>query len=187
MLLVYFALVYYYILSSVINNGSTFVAENLIVPQKQSQTNIGLPIRLKIPIININSMVEQVGITSDGSMDVPTNLNEVAWFKLGQRPGEIGSAIISGHYGILKNGQTSAFDNLHKLRSGDKIYIENDRGLTITFVVRESKRYDGNADATNVFTSNDQKSHLNLITCEGVWDDVSKSYSKRLVVFADKE
>jgi len=35
--------------------------------------------------------------------------------------------------------------------------------------------------------SSDAKAHLNLITCEGVWDKVSKSYSKRLVVFTDRE
>jgi hypothetical protein len=31
------------------------------------------------------------------------------------------------------------------------------------------------------------KVHLNLITCGGVWDKVGKSYSNRIVVFADME
>jgi len=35
--------------------------------------------------------------------------------------------------------------------------------------------------------SNDGKAHLNLITCAGVWDEVEKSHSSRLVVFADME
>ena len=79
------------------------------------------------------------------------------------------------------------FDNLYKLTPGDKIYVEDEKGATTTFVVRESQKYNPNADALKVFISNDGKSHLNLITCEGVWDKVFKSYSKRLVVFADKE
>ncbi|MFA5714473.1 MAG: PAS domain S-box protein [Candidatus Paceibacterota bacterium] len=41
--------------------------------------------------------------------------------------------------------------------------------------------------ATDIFVSNDGKAHLNLITCGGFLDEVSKSYPKRLVVFADAE
>jgi hypothetical protein len=47
-------------------------------------------------------------------------------------------------------------------------------------------RFDPSADATAVFISNDGSSHLNLITCDGVWDKQAKQYSKRLVVFADR-
>ena len=120
-------------------------------------------------------------------MDVPKERANVAWFNLGPRPGENGSAVIAGHYGRWKNGKGSVFDNLHKLRKGDKIYVEDENGVIITFVVRESRRYDPNASVGDVFGSNDGKAHLNLITCEGVWDKVSKTYSKRLVVFTDKE
>lgn len=147
---------------------------------------IGRPIRLKIPEINADAVIEYVGLTSSGAMDVPKNQDDIAWFNTGPRPGEIGSAVVAGHYGI-KNGKGSVFDNLYKLREGDKIYIEDEKGATIVFVVRESRRYDPNADASDVFGSNDGKSHLNLVTCEGEWDKVAKTYSTRLVVFADKE
>lgn len=118
--------------------------------------------------------------------DVPKDFTNVAWFNLGPRPGEEGSAAIAGHFG-RKNGKASAFDNLYKLRKGDKIYVEDDKGEVITFVVRGIRRYDPKADASGVFFSSDGKAHLNLITCEGAWNKVTKSYSKRLVVFADKE
>jgi hypothetical protein len=36
-----------------------------------------------------------------------------------------------------------------------------------------------------LFLGSNDKAHLNLITCDGVWDVTKKSYSKRLVVFAD--
>lgn len=153
---------------------------------KQGQASYGLPMRLKIPIINVDASVEHVGLTKDGAMDVPKGRANVAWFDLGQRPGENGTAVIDGHYG-WKNGEASIFDNLHKLRKGDKLYVEDDKGEIISFVVRESRRYDPKADASNVFGSNDGKAHLNLVTCEGVWDKVLKTYSKRLVVFTDKE
>ncbi len=151
------------------------------------QTSSGLPIRLKIPKINVDAAVEYVGLAPDGAMDIPKSPDGVAWFELGPRPGDNGSAVIAGHYGRWKNGEGSVFDDLNKLRKGDSIYVEDGKGVIITFVVRASRRYDQNADASDVFVSNDGKPHLNLITCEGVWNKVSKSYSKRLVVFTDKE
>lgn len=52
---------------------------------------------------------------------------------------------------------------------------------------RESRTYDALADATRVFRSDDGKAHLNLITCQGAWDKQAKQYSKRLVVFTDRQ
>src|SRR3989344_2367854 len=168
--------------------GSAPLVENIsAIPwQEPKQASVGLPVRLKIPSINVDAPFEYVGLTSGGAMDVPEERHNVAWFNLGSRPGENGSAVIAGHYG-WKNGKASAFDNLYKLRKGDKIYVEDDKGVIFSFVVRESRRYDPNADASDVFGSPDGKAHLNLITCEGVWDKVSKTYSKRLVVFTDLE
>ena len=161
-------------------------AENVVIPPIQEQPSFGLPVRLKIPEINVDAIIEYVGLKANGEMDVPKSPDNVAWFNLGARPGNIGSAVIAGHYGILKNGEGSIFDNLKKLNKGDQLYIEDDKGATITFAVRENRSYDADADASDVFSSNDGKSHLNLVTCQG-WDKVSESYTKRLVVFTDKE
>jgi LPXTG-site transpeptidase (sortase) family protein len=120
-------------------------------------------------------------------MGTPKGPFDVAWFNLGPRPGEVGSAVIAGHYGRWKNGSGSVFDNLNRLKKGDKIYIEDKKGSIVTFVVRESKIYNPNANAADVFYSMDGKAHLNLITCEGIWDNVRKTYSNRLIVFTDKE
>lgn len=169
------------------NTPSTVpIPQNQKVIVKQTTVSAGLPTRLKIPKIKVNVVFEYVGLTPEGAMGVPKNQKNIAWFEIGPRPGEIGNAVVSGHYG-WKGGKPSAFDNLYKLRPGDKIYVEDEKGVTTTFVVRESKRYKPNDDASDVFISSDDKAHLNLITCEGIWDKIAKQYSKRLVVFADKE
>ena len=154
---------------------------------KKAEVRSGFPVRLKIPAINVDAPIEYVGLTPQGAMDVPKTPDSVAWLQIGQRPGENGSAVIAGHYGWWKSGSESVFDNLYKLRKGDKLFIEDDKGVIVSFVVRESRRYDPSADASAVFGSNDGKAHLNLITCEGVWVGILKTYSKRLVVFTDKE
>ncbi len=146
-----------------------------------SEPTFGLPVRLKIPAINVDAVVEAVGLTSAGAMDTPKNPDGVGWFDLDSRPGNTGSAVIAGHYGIWKNGQETVFNNLNKLRPGDKITVLDNAGTAISFVMRQSRNFDPNADASSVFVSGDAKSHLNLITCEGIWNDKTKSCSERLV------
>lgn len=143
--------------------------------------------RLKIPNISIDASIDSVGVTFDGAVDAPKGPTNVAWFNLGPRPGDIGSAVITGHYGTWKNGGGSVFDDLNKLIPGDKIYVEDEKGIIITFVVRELRTYGQDEYAPGVFNSDDGKAHLNLITCKGDWIESQKTYSNRLVVFTDKE
>lgn len=177
-----------YLISEISNhlNSEPIIVEHAVALQVQEEATIGLPLRLKIPSINIDAPFEYVGLTTDGAMGVPKSRDNVAWFELGPRPGENGNAVIAGHYG-RENRNGSVFDDLHKLRKGDKLYVEDSEGAIITFVVRESRRYDPKADASSVFGSSDGQAHLNLVTCEGVWDERTQQYSKRLVVFTDRE
>ncbi|GEM_PF-1696132 len=152
------------------------------VQKQNNQVGIGLPIRLKIPSIGISAAIRYMGLTPEGAMDVPSNQFDTGWYKYGPIPGKTGSAVIDGHIGF-KGG--AVFDNLHKLKRGDLVTVEDDLGKTITFVVRESRVYDFNAQAPEVFISDGTGSHLNLVTCTGVWDKIKKRYNKRLVIFTD--
>lgn len=162
--------------------GST--AEDVVVPD--ATEGIGEPARLKIPSIAVDATVEKVALAADGSMDVPKHYRNTAWYSLGPRPGETGSATITGHVDTAY-GTAAVFANLHKVKSGDTISVQNDDDTVVRFVVRKTRRYDATADATDVFVSNDGKAHLNVITCVGAWDNRAKQYAERLVVFADKE
>jgi LPXTG-site transpeptidase (sortase) family protein len=144
------------------------------------------PFRLTIPSINVDAPVESVGLTPRGAVDSPKEPANAAWFNLGPRPGDQGSAVIDGHFG-WKDNVPAVFDNLAALQAGDKVYVEDADGVTTTFVVRELRTYDPNDATDAVFRSGDGKAHLNLITCGGLWDEASKSYAKRLVVFTDKD
>ncbi len=170
-----------------IQSSSASLIEHVVVPPIQKQVIFGLPVRLKIPSIKVDAIVEHVGLTPEGAMDVPKKPEDVVWYEPGPRPGNKGSAVIAGHYGTWENGEGSVFDDLNKLKIGDEIYVQDDKGTIISFVVRATQKYDPDADAEEVFFSNDGISHLNLISCEGAWDDISKSYSERLIVFTDKK
>src|SRR3989339_1636326 len=169
----------------VAQDSPVLLTEDVTAFSNQEQTSIGLPVRLKITGINVDAAIIPVGLTSDGAMDTPKDPDEVVWYSLGSRPGESGTAVIAGHYDWINN-IPAVFSHLHELRKGDKIFVEDENRMITTFVVREIRTYDKDEYASDVFTSDDDKDHLNLITCIGVWDKISKSYSKRLVVFTDK-
>ncbi len=159
------------------------IVENILPTE---QPTAYFPVRIKIEKINVDAPVEYVSLTSNGEMAVPKNQNNAGWFDLGTRPGDIGSAVIAGHYG-WKNNIPSVFDDLSKLKVGDEISTIDTEGATTTFIVREIGLYKSTGDAANVFGSDDGLAHLNLITCEGVWSAAKKSYSNRLIVFTDKK
>lgn len=143
---------------------------------------IGLPTRLIIPKIKVDTNVQQVGITLQNSMDVPSNSTSVGWFKLGAKPGEKGSTVIDGHVDSEIGGK-GIFSDLHLLSKGDKLYVKNDKGESFTYVVQDTKVYDEGTRVPDIFSKNDNK-YLNLITCDGIWNGENQSYTQRLVVFA---
>ena len=148
-----------------------------------------LPARLRIPSLSIDSPLEYLGITEEGKMDVPKELMSAGWFAQSVRPGELGNALLTGHVSQIRQGKKvkdGIFDNLRRIKIGDEIIVEDEKGETHTFAVREVRKYDPDDRAEEVFIAQDGKAHLNLITCEGEWDPVAQSYTERLVVFADK-
>ena len=163
--------------------------EKSIIPNKTVTTittvttvSNSLPLRLIIPTINVDANIQSLGINQAGEMEIPTNITDVGWFKFGSKPGEKGSAVIAGHLNG-QNNQLGVFANLDKLEVGDKIIVTDTQNISTTFIVYEKRLYDsGYAD--DVFNQSDSP-HLNLITCDGLWDQNKNNYTQRLVIFAD--
>lgn len=151
----------------------------------QEQESLGLPVRLKIPAINVDSAIEYVGLTPEGAVGIPIDPDNAAWYDLSPRPGDVGSSVITGHVNWFY-GAKGVFENLGKVKPGDRIIVKGIQGTATTFVVREIRNFDAAAVATDVFSSNDGKAHLNLITCVGAWNRSAQQYTQRLVVFSDK-
>lgn len=161
----------------------TIQSKNVLSADTSGTYHIQFPVHLIIPSIKVDSKVDGVGITAAGVMEVPDSVTNTGWFNLGPSPGATGSAVIAGHFDG-KNGESAVFNNLNKLNPGDRIFVIDNLQNITTFVVRESREF-APGYAEEVFKSQDTKAHLNLVTCDGVWEAGKKSYSKRLVVFAD--
>lgn len=140
------------------------------------------PRRLRIPNLGINAAVEQVGLDSKNRMDIPRNIWNVAWYKLGPQPGQRGNAVIDGH--LDGPSSPAVFWNLNKLVPGNRIYIQDDKGQEKVFEVFDTAIYEyDKAPLDRIFgPSNDAQ--LNLITCNGTFDRRTANYDKRFVVYS---
>lgn len=144
----------------------------------------GLPARLKIPKIKVDTKVAYMGLTKTGDMAVPSNVKDAGWYKYGAHPGNNGSAVIAGHLDGLK-GEAGVFVDLNKLRKGDSLMVVDNKGQATFFTVKETRIYGQTEQPGEVFNRRDG-THLNLITCTGAWNKTQHRFAKRLVVFTDK-
>jgi sortase (surface protein transpeptidase) len=150
-----------------------------------STTAVGpiTPASLVIPSIGIKATVEPVGKKADGSMGTPQKFDDVGWFSLGAKPGEAGKAVFDGHVNnaLMKPG---VFEHLSLLKVGDPVIVYDSAGRSIAYRVTRREDYPANLEETSSFFATTGPSGLVLITCEGEWVESQRSFSQRLVVFA---
>ncbi len=162
--------------STVQESPKTSTSKNdTIVPAK--------PARLIIPKIDIDTVVEHVGNTESGAMDVPEDPWQVAWYALGYVPGTQGNAVIAGHYDTKTT--KAIFFNLKKLIKGDEIIISDEKNQKLRFIVKNIQTYPDKDFPISMVFGSSQNRILNLITCSGSFDTNIKRYSDRIVVSAE--
>lgn len=147
-----------------------------------------VPLELRIPRIDVEANVQIVGLTELGQMDVPkgeSRYEDVGWYSLGAKPGEVGVAVMDGHLDTYSLISPGVFRDIDKLVVGDIVEVVDDRGSVFRFRVTGSKEFAAGDETTDVFTSTSGKAHLNLITCSGDWKQSERQYDRRLVVFTE--
>ena len=142
-----------------------------------------VPESLSIPSIGVTAQVEKVGKKIDGSMATPQKFEDVAWYSLGSKPGEAGNAVIAGHVNNALT-KTGVFEHLGSVKLGDMVSVSDAQGHTLRYKVTDIEEYPADAaPAASIFAVSGP-SQLVLITCDGEWVSKDKTFSKRLVVFA---
>ena len=146
---------------------------------------VGLPVRLKIPAINVDAAVEQVGLTPDGAMDAPKDYANTAWYMLGPRPGEVGNAAIDGH--VDSTTGTAVFWDLPKLTPGDVIIVVGSDGVERRFRVTAVETYLRDAVPLARVFGPTTAVRLNLITCDArsAFDRARGTYAGNVVVYTE--
>ncbi len=149
--------------------------------EEQEFTVTGQPVSLEIERTGVDAYIEYVGLTDDGAMDVPQEWENVGWFEPGTLPGEVGNSVIAGHYDSPTG--PAVFFELRELEPGDLITVITDEDEQLTFEVTKTEMVlADDAPLEEIFGSSEDR-NLNLITCDGIWDQSANMYDHRLVVY----
>jgi sortase (surface protein transpeptidase) len=139
------------------------------------------PVRLRIPAIDVDTRLVQLGLNDDKSIEVPKvpeELSVAGWWKGGPRPGQVGPAVIMGH---VSRNTPAVFSRLHTLQRGDEILVDRADGTTARFVVTRQGKYKKVAFPSDRVYYPTFEPELRLVTCGGLID---REYTENVVVFA---
>lgn len=143
-----------------------------------------VPTRIEIASLAVDAPVVPVGLEPDGSMEIPHDVQVVGWYEPGVRPGQEGSAVLSGHVDSRDQGPGALYD-LRSMELGERIVTHGDRGEPRVWEVVARTRY-GKAELPidDLFVW-EGSPRLVVITCGGDFDAATRSYSDNVVVIAE--
>jgi sortase (surface protein transpeptidase) len=142
-----------------------------------------LPTHIRIPSILVDTtFAPPLGLNTDQTISIPESFDQVAWYKLGASPGEVGTAAILGH--VDSHDGPAVFYALGQVIPGDSIFITRADGTDIEFVVEYFERYMQDSFPTEKVYAPTVYPSLRLITCSGIFDRGAQRYSHNLVVYA---
>jgi hypothetical protein len=155
---------------------------NAKAPAPPAPSKYGIPNRLIISSIGVNTSLQSLGLASDGTMQAPSQWQVAGWYDKGVRPGDPGPAVIAGHVDS-RNGP-AVFYHLRNLKPGDRAQVRESDGRTLTFIVDTVQSYPKDHFPTAVVYAPTPNPVLRLITCTGDFDWTARSYLDNLVVSA---
>jgi len=151
-------------------------------PQARSAKPVARPVALTIPAIGVRTVLERLGRTPQGTLQVPVSTTVAGWYTASPRPGEIGSSVIAGH--IDSTLGPGVFFRLRLLRPGDLVYVRRAGGTLAVFRVYAEHMYAKARFPTEQVYGPVPDAELHLITCGGVFDSATSSYLSNVVVYA---
>ena len=154
----------------------------IVAPPQSSPKPVAAPVSLRIPLIGVQTNLITLGLTSDGSLQVPSSVSVAGWYTGSPRPGAVGSAIIVGH--IDSKSSRGVFYRLRELTTGDKIYVKRADGTMAEFSVTSVQTYPKDQFPTQDVYGATPDAELRLITCGGAFDSATHHYLSNIVVYA---
>lgn len=147
-------------------------------------TPVILPSRLIVDKLGIDTEIEYVGVDDNGKMGVPSNWDNVAWYRAGPVPGQTGNVVIAGHFDTNR-GKPAVFFRLESLEPGDIIRVSKVDGSLFDYRVTRMEIFPYNEVPVDYIFRSQEGSQLVLITCNGYFNRGIQSYSHRIAVFAE--
>ncbi len=138
---------------------------------------------MRIPAINIDTQVKEVGLDKNGNMVVPTNGDYAVWLGASAPPGVVGNAVFAGHLDWA--GKLGVFYRIKDLSKGDVVEITATDGTKRQFAVTGRQLYDRIKAPLDEIYGPTASASITLITCGGTFLKDVHDYSHRLVVRAE--
>jgi len=149
----------------------------------QPNPDAGAPIRVRIPGIDVDADVVDLGLNPDRSLEVPEDFEQTGWYTGRSIPGEPGPSVIAGH--VDSTTGPAVFFRLRELDEGDLISIDRSDGQTAIYQVNGASQVDKTSFPTELVYGATAEPTLRFITCGGTFDSGAGSYEGNLIVFAD--
>ena len=156
----------------------------IITPTSPPTPTPPFPVRFMVAKLGIDTAIEPVGNDNTGTMLLPQEADKVGWYFSGYKPGEKGNAVIGGHLD-LATGAPAIFYSLKELTIGDTIEVTDEFNVQRIFKVTQIQSYAYDEMPMQSIFGNSDTIHLNLITCDGFFDQTKQIYSRRLVIYSD--
>jgi sortase (surface protein transpeptidase) len=150
-------------------------------PQPSPQ-QVPEPTGLVIPAIGVRSGLVHLGITSSGSLQVPSSTSVAGWYTGSARPGAVGAAVIAGHIDSVAG--PGVFFRLRLLRPGERVYVRRADGSVAVFAVTAVRSYLKTSFPTVAVYGPEPNAQLRLITCGGTFDYATGHYLSNVIVYA---
>jgi len=131
------------------------------------------PVSVRASVVGIDSVVSQVGLNKDGTIEVPASYDKAAWYRLGPTPGGLGPAVIIGHVDSYKG--PGVFFNLGDIRPGQVIDITRADHSVAHFRVDAIDSYPKDLFPTEAVYGPVNYAGLRLITCGGAFDEKTRN------------
>lgn len=127
-----------------------------------------LPVRVTIPSASIDTgPILKLGLAADGTVEVPSvaQAARIGWYSKGVTPGELGPAVLIGHYDTVKG--PAVLRNVGRIKQGTRITVARADGSAAVFSVRTVEQVDKDAFPTAKVYGDTPRPELRLITCGG--------------------
>ncbi|WP_157842791.1 MULTISPECIES: class F sortase [Bacillus] len=141
------------------------------------------PVKIQIPKLQVETSIYAAPLSKEGKMEITDNADEVAWFSNGISPGMPGSAVIAGH--VDNYTGPAIFFYLKRLKQGDSIFITDEFGDRLEFIVEKVEKYPYDQAPIQLIFGPSTRRKLNLITCTGKYDRKTNVHAERLVVYSE--
>ncbi|MFI7382441.1 class F sortase [Streptomyces sp. NPDC049813] len=152
-------------------------------PRPAGVLSFSPPQRVRIPAIQVDAPVTQVGLDAEGWVDAPPpeDPNLAGWFTGAVAPGENGTAVVVGH--VDNQRGPAVFYGLGSLKKGNHIEVARADGRTAIFEIYGIDVFaKAHFPGTKVYGSTGAP-ELRVITCGGGFSEHS-GYTGNVVVFA---